>query len=463
MKIRIPHNWQPRPYQIPLWSYLEGGGKRAVAVWHRRAGKDEAALHWAAVAALQKPATYWHMLPEAAQARKAIWEAVNPHTGKRRIDEAFPQEIRQTTRDQEMLIRFVNGATWQVVGSDNYDSLVGSPPAGVTFSEWPLSKPDAWAYLRPILAENGGWAIFIYTPRGANHGKSTYDLAIKEPGWFGQLLTADETGVFSPETLAAEKRELISQYGVSRGEALFKQEYYCSWSPAFTGKAIYPEFIQKFHVADGPLLPAAQIGAKAGRPIVRGWDNTGLNPACLITYVNTLGQWFWLKEFCGKDVGIVDFAEAVHLWCAEKFPANTQYQDIGDPAGKIRDTRKGTPKQYIYDATGIRIEDGVQNFKVRRESVAGRLTRHIGGEPALLIDPTECPMIIGGFLGGYCYPEIGTSGVYKSEPADNDFTHPHDAGQYPATILFPAGIQSADEDEDDSHLHNVGRNATTGY
>ena len=28
------------------------------------------------------------MLPEAAQARKAIWEAVNPHSGRRRIDEA---------------------------------------------------------------------------------------------------------------------------------------------------------------------------------------------------------------------------------------------------------------------------------------------------------------------------------------------------------------------------------------
>jgi phage terminase large subunit len=38
---------------------------------------------------IDKPATYWHMLPAYSQGRKAIWSAVNPHTGRRRIDEAF--------------------------------------------------------------------------------------------------------------------------------------------------------------------------------------------------------------------------------------------------------------------------------------------------------------------------------------------------------------------------------------
>jgi phage terminase large subunit len=35
--IRLPaYDWRPRPYQRPLWDYLERGGRRAVAVWHRR-------------------------------------------------------------------------------------------------------------------------------------------------------------------------------------------------------------------------------------------------------------------------------------------------------------------------------------------------------------------------------------------------------------------------------------------
>ena len=33
-------------------------------------------------------------------------------------------------------------------------------------------------YLRPILVENEGWALFIYTPRGRNHGHAI-DLRAK--------------------------------------------------------------------------------------------------------------------------------------------------------------------------------------------------------------------------------------------------------------------------------------------
>jgi phage terminase large subunit len=119
-ELLLPHGgWKPRPYQQPLWDFLEKGGRRAIAICHRRRGKDDVALHWSAVSAMQRPSMLWHMLPEAAQARKAIWLAVNPHTGKRRIDEAFPQAIRDTTNEQEMFIRFKNGSTWQVIGSDN--------------------------------------------------------------------------------------------------------------------------------------------------------------------------------------------------------------------------------------------------------------------------------------------------------------------------------------------------------
>jgi hypothetical protein len=173
--IRLPHNnWRPRPYQQDLWKYLEKNGKRAVAIWHRRAGKDEVCLHWSAVAAHTRVGVYWHMLPEANQARKAVWDAVNPHSGLRRINEAFPRELRESTRETDMAIRFKSGSLWQLVGSDNYNSLVGSPPVGVVFSEFALADPSAWGYLRPILAENNGWALFITTPRGRNHASTFY-------------------------------------------------------------------------------------------------------------------------------------------------------------------------------------------------------------------------------------------------------------------------------------------------
>jgi hypothetical protein len=57
-----------------------------------------------------------------------------------------------------MFIRFKNGSTWQVIGSDRYDATVGAGVAGITYSEWALANPSAWAYHRPMLQENNGWA-----------------------------------------------------------------------------------------------------------------------------------------------------------------------------------------------------------------------------------------------------------------------------------------------------------------
>lgn len=83
-----------------------------------------------------------------------------------------------------MMIHFKSGSTWQVAGSDNFNSLVGSPPVGVVFSKWPLAKPDAWDFIRPILAANGGWAVFLWTPRGRNHATRAFEARARDPEWF---------------------------------------------------------------------------------------------------------------------------------------------------------------------------------------------------------------------------------------------------------------------------------------
>lgn len=203
-------------------------------IWHRRAGKDELALNMAAVAAHERPANYWHCLPEYAQGRKAIWEAVNPHTGKKRIDEAFPLEVRRRTDNQSMTIEFLSGAVWKVVGSDDPNSLVGAPPLGIVFSEWALSNPSTWGYLAPILLENGGWAAFITTPRGRNHVKTMLDMARVNPAWFAEVLTPNETG-FSKDMIEEQRKEYHAIFGVDAGDALIDQEYWCSFEAAILG------------------------------------------------------------------------------------------------------------------------------------------------------------------------------------------------------------------------------------
>lgn len=247
LKVSLPaYGWRPRADQMPYWMYLQNGGTRLDICAHRRWGKDDLSLHWTASAAHERVGTYWHMLPEAAQARKAIWDAINPRTGKRRIDEAFPKELRSSTREQDMFIKFKCGSSWQVIGSDNYNSLVGSPPVGVIFSEWSLANPAAWTYIRPILAENGGWAVFIWTPRGRNHATRAFDARSKDPYWFARKMPAAirvdgldaqampkgpeafrlMTPVFTAQQLWQELKEMCDEAGSeSEGLARFGQEY----------------------------------------------------------------------------------------------------------------------------------------------------------------------------------------------------------------------------------------------
>lgn len=292
-EVVLPNNWNPRKYQLPAWNALEGGIKRALLLWHRRAGKDDVCLHWAATQAMQRVGNYWHMLPEYAQARKSVWEAVNPHTGKRRIDEAFPDAICETKRSQDMFIRFKNGSTWQLVGSDTYNSLVGSPPIGVTASEWALADPAAWAYLRPILRENGGWAVFITTVRGKNHVWRMYDGAKNDPDWFVQRLTATDTGVMDAASLTKERMEYQREYGAEDGDALFAQEYMCDWEAAIVG-SYYGKMIRdadaEKRITSVPYDPQALVHT--------AWD-LGLSDLTTI----------WFFQVVGHEIHIIDYLE----------------------------------------------------------------------------------------------------------------------------------------------------------
>ncbi len=295
MRLTLPHNnWKPRPSQQKLWNYLHAGGKRALAIWHRRYGKDEVALHWTCCAAHIRVGTYWTMLPQASQARKAIWESINPHTGIRRIDEAFPLSLRETTRENEMLIKFKNGSTWQVVGSDNFESLIGSPPVGITVSEWAIADPKSWAMLRPILAENDGWILFITTPRGKNHAWKMYEYAKSDPRWFCETLSVEDTKAIDPKILEDELREMKSDYGDEAGTALFRQEYMSSFESAVVG-SYFGDLLLKAE-ADGRIC---KVPYTPGASVITGWD-LGIGDSTVI----------WFAQVVGKEPRLVDCYEA---------------------------------------------------------------------------------------------------------------------------------------------------------
>lgn len=168
---------------------------------------------------LKRVGTYWYIFPTFNLGRKALWDGIDKDGYK--LMNHFPNEIVTARNESEMRVELYNGSAFQIIGGDVLKENVGANPLGVVFSEFPVGKASAWDYIRPILAENGGFAIFDFTPRGMNHGWKILQQAQAEPGWFAEILTVEDTKVLSPEVLEEEKRQMP--------EDLFYQEYYCKF------------------------------------------------------------------------------------------------------------------------------------------------------------------------------------------------------------------------------------------
>ena len=256
--VTIPNDWSPRIYQRNLYNNF-GYGKdfqRASEVWHRRAGKDSTVLNLTAREMFKRVGTYWHLFPEQTQARRAIWNGVD-RQGRRIINQFLPPEVRQRSSSQEMLIETVNGSSWQMAGSDNYDSLVGSNPVGVVFSEWALANPLAWEYIRPILLENGGWACFITTPRGRNHAYLTHQMAMGNDRWLAETYTYKDTGIFTDADIQEEREGGMA-------ESKIQQEYLCSFEAETDEQFIPSDYVVRAQQGD--------VVAHISDPMVLGVD-----------------------------------------------------------------------------------------------------------------------------------------------------------------------------------------------
>ena len=438
MRIALPADgWTPRPSQMPVWAYLERGGKHAELVAHRRFGKDEIGLHRAACAAFERKGNYWHLLPEYAQARKAVWDAVSPHTGKRRIDEAFPQEIRKTTRNDEMLIEFVNGSTWQLIGSDRYDSLVGTTPAGIVYSEWALANPNVRAYLRPIIAENKGWQLFITTPRGRNHAYTTFKAAeramLAGEDAFAQIVDATESGVFTPEQLEAELKEYISTYGEDYGRSRFEQEFLCSFEAANLGSIL------------GRALGVAE---KAGRITDDvDFDSYGqpLQISADIGRRDAASWWFWQPRIGGYYVVDHDTGWGIDAeeWCYRLRDRIAKYRCEGrktalgtiwlphDARAKTFSAKRSAVETFIDFFGADHVAITPNSAKADRINAARVLT------PRVKFHATKCEAGLNALRAwSYAYDE--EKKVFSSEPLHDWASDDGDAYSYGCLVLQQA-------------------------
>lgn len=244
-----------------------------------------------------------------------------------------------------------------------------------------------------------------------------------------------------------------------------RQELEVDWT-ASTDKRVFPEF-GEMHVAKDKLRFDPRL------PLTCGWDFGGV-PAWCPTQLGHDGQWKLFPPLVGAEdesVGIYEFAERVaeHLtehYCKPyRLPLKRlELVHFGDPYGnqltaasrsknderlELRTAfdilRRGMQIVEGYDderepiirelpGWGWNVRSGPQDIPTRLEAIRARLTKNVGGRPALIVCPTA-DTHIHAFYGAYHYKRRN-DGTYEDRPEKNWWSHPQDALQYVAASLF---------------------------
>lgn len=218
------------------------------------------------------------------------------------------------------------------------------------------------------------------------------------------------------------------------------------------GKAVYPDFSEHDHVAGRDLIPTP------GARIMVGLD-FGREPSAVFGQcINE--RWTILSELPGSNESAEKFAPRVKRHLAQKYPGFVA-EFWGDPRGADGGQNVETTAYDIFRAQGMLVLPATtdNNPEMRRSAVGAVLNRR----NALSISP-RCMMLKVGLAGGYHYPKIKGTGMYRDRPAKNDYSHTVEAfenmvlggGEGEALVVGPAARRRTPSQP---HRHSIRRRA----
>jgi len=251
-----------------------------VAVAHRRMGKTVAAINQLIHSALKcekKSPQFAYIAPTYGQAKRIAWNYLVDYT----------RPLGGTANVSELRVDFM-GRRISLYGADNPDSIRGIYLDGVVIDEIGDVHPSLFTeVIRPALSDRLGWALFIGTPKGANHFKELRDFAddSSNDGWTLREFKASETGLI-PEAELKDARKAM-------GDNKYQQEFEVSFDSPIVGSyygEILKDITSKNHIRDIPTEAATQK--------FTSWD-LGISDSTSIFVCETIGG----------EVRIMDFYE----------------------------------------------------------------------------------------------------------------------------------------------------------
>ncbi len=323
----------------------------ACIVTHRRAGKTVACIYdlqRAAVSSERLRSRYAYLSPFLKQSKTVAWDYL-------RSAMAPLRRLGATVHESELRVDYPKGGQVRLYGADNPDALRGIYLDGIVLDEYADMDPRVWSeIIRPALADRGGWAVFIGTPKGRNAFFELWRRAQSQADWFTLMLKASDTGLIPASELALAKRDL--------SEEQYAQEFECSFDAAVVG-AYYGKLMaraeEERRITGVPHDPAA--------PVWTAWD-LGIRDATAI----------WFAQVIGREIRIIDYYEASgvdlghyvrelgarpYVYAGHIVPHDAQAKELG--TGKSRlEVLESLGLKNLQLAPMHRLEDGINAVRV---------------------------------------------------------------------------------------------------
>ena len=342
----IETGYQPRDPQKEIHKAVKDH-RWTVAVAHRRMGKTVAAINQLIHSALKcdkKNPQFAYISPTYGQAKRIAWQYLVDYT----------RPLGGSANVSELRVDFM-GRRISLYGADNPDALRGIYLDGCVIDEYGDVHPSLFTeVIRPALSDRLGWALFIGTPKGANHFKEIRDFAEVEENWALKEFKASETKLIAAEELEDAKR--------SMGDNKYQQEFEVSFDSPIVGSyygEILKDLTTKNHIRE--------IETEAATGKWTAWD-LGMSDSTSI----------WVAETIGGEIRVMDYYEnhgqsLGHYiqWLDEHgyrdyihiLPHDVMVRELG--TGKSRHELLTDAGLNIDVARKMSVEDGIQLVRSR--------------------------------------------------------------------------------------------------
>jgi phage terminase large subunit len=373
-----------------------------VAVCGRRFGKTHLAIRELAKYASKPDQKVWYIAPTYRMAKQIVWKKLK----KKLLAINWVNKVNE----QDLTLELVNGSEISLRGADNYDSLRGVGLNFIVIDEAADIDSEAWhEVLRPTLADTGGHALFLGTPKGQNWFKDIYDNHQTKKNWVSFQFTTIDGGNVPEDEVAQAKEDLDAR--------TFSQEFLATFEN-FSGIIAYA-------FGQHNIKQAEEISAN--EQLILGTDFNVSPMSCTIMRRTKLGL-HQIDEIIMYSSNTNELVDEIR----NRYPKNpiTIYPD---PAGVQRKTSaNGNTDIKILENAGFTVRYHRQHplVKDRINAANSLFFQRDDKSTRFYIDP-KCKHTIKS-LQQFCYKEDT-----QIPDKDSGFDHFFDALTYAIQFLFP--------------------------